>query len=293
MAVYHECYTPFIFMSATSVMRFWRSVGFRWVGARCWERGAAMAFFALFSIAPLFVLLLSLLDRLFGEGVARNEVYVTLVRGLGVETADAIRALLLQPNLFQGDWITIAGNMVLTAVGAAALFRHMQTCLQVLWGRTEERSHPVPRFFRGFIRSFATMGALVIAAVGGFFLLASALLLGPVIKEAIFGQSIPTLWAIFSNWFVFAGALGVFSVLYFTLAPEAPSFRRLWTSLAVLLAGLLAAKALIAPLTHSKSLFSLFGAGSAVVYLLLWCFLLSQLFLFGAVVGAVRTEQEG
>jgi uncharacterized BrkB/YihY/UPF0761 family membrane protein len=42
-----------------------------------------MAFFALFSIAPLFVLLLSLLDRLFGEGVARNEVYVTLVRGLG------------------------------------------------------------------------------------------------------------------------------------------------------------------------------------------------------------------
>lgn len=252
-----------------------------------------MAFFALFSIAPLFVLLLSLLDRLFGSGIARNEIYVTLVRGLGVETADAVRALLLQPNLFQGDWITIAGNMLLTAIGAAALFRHMQTCLQVIWAKSEERSHPIPRLFRGFLRSFATMGALVIASVGGFFLLASALLLGPFLKEVFFGNSIPTLWSLFTNWFVFAGALGVFTVLYLTLAPETPSMRRLWTSLVVLLTGLVVAKAIVAPLTHSKSLFSLFGAGSAVVYLLLWCFLLSQLFLFGAVVGAVRTEQEG
>lgn len=252
-----------------------------------------MAFFALFSIAPLFVLLLSLLDRIFGSGLARNEIYVTLVRGLGVETADAIRALLLQPNLFQGDWITIAGNMLLTAIGAAALFRHMQSCLQVLWGKSEERSRAIPKLFRGFLRSFATMGALVIASVGGFFLLASALLLGPWLKQILFGNSIPTLWVLFTNWFVFAGALGVFAVLYSTLAPETPSMRRLWTSLSVLLGGLVVAKALVAPLTQSKSLFSLFGAGSAVVYLLLWCFLLSQLFLFGAVVGAVRTDQEG
>ena len=189
--------------------------------------------------------------------------------------------------------MTIAGNMLLTAIGAAALFRHMQTCLQVIWAKSEERSHPIPRLFRGFLRSFATMGALVIASVGGFFLLASTLLLGPFLKEVFFGNSIPTLWSLFTNWFVFAGALGVFTVLYLTLAPETPSMRRLWTSLVVLLTGLVVAKAIVAPLTHSKSLFSLFGAGSAVVYLLLWCFLLSQLFLFGAVVGAVRTEQEG
>lgn len=252
-----------------------------------------MAFFALFSIAPLFVLVLSLLDRLFGSSIARNELYSTLVHGLGIETADALRALLLQPNLLQGGWMTIGGNMVLTAIGAAALFRHMQGCLQVIWAKQEERSHPIPHVFRGFIRSFAAMGALAIASVGGLLLLASAVLFGPLLKQALFGNLIPPLWSVFTNWFLFAGTLGVFAVLYSTLAPMVPSPRRLWSSLGVLLVGLFIAKAIVAPLTYTKSLFSLFGAGSAVVYLLLWCFLLSQLFLLGAVVGAVRTEHEG
>ena len=249
-----------------------------------------MAFFALFSLAPLFVLLISLLDRLFGAVVARGETYQSLVRILGPESAEALRALLLQPTLFEGTWFTVAGNMVLTALGAAALFRHMQKSLAILWSREEAEYRPVRTYVRGYVRSFLAMGSLVIVAVGGFFLLALAVLVGPVLKELVFGASLPALWSLFSTWFTTVGVLGIFAVLYSMLAPESPSARRLWTALGSLIGGLWLAKLLVSPITHSRSLFSLFGAGSAVVYLLLWCFVLSHLFLFGAVVAAIRTE---
>lgn len=275
------------------ITQFWRRVGFRWVGARCWERGAAMAFFAMFSLAPLFVLLLSLLDRLFGAVVARGEAYQSVVRVLGPESAEAVRALLLQPSLFEGSTGTILVNVVLTAFGATALFRHMQNSLAILWAREEAEYRPIRRLVRGFLRSFFAMGSLVVIAVGGFLFLAMAVLAGPILKQLVFGSALPGLWSLVSNWFFIVGALGIFAVLYSALAPESPSAKRLWTALSVLAVGLLGAKIVIHPIAQSKSLFSLFGAGSAVVYLLLWCFILSQLFLFGASVAAVHTEQEG
>ncbi len=269
---------------------FWRNVGFRWSGALCWERGAAMAFFALFSVAPLFILLLSFLDRLFGVGTVRGEVYTTLVRLFGSATADALRALLLQPNLFQGTWATVGVNVLLTAIGSAALFRHMQRCLEVLWQRSEPDGGRASVFFRSFFRSFFALGTLAVFVVGGLFALAGAVLVGPLFKQAVFGQDIPPLWPWVSATFALLGTVGVFGVLYATLAPERPSLRRLGSACAVSCVLLLFAKAVAASFAQSKTVFSLFGAGSAVVYLLLWCFLLAQIFLFAATVAAVRTE---
>ncbi len=250
-----------------------------------------MAFFALFSIAPLFVLLLSLLDRLFGMGVVRGEIYTTLVRALGGATAEAIRALLLQPNLFQGGAPTIFANALLTAIGSAALFRHMQRCLTIIWHRHEERSESSSYFLSSFLRSFFALGALTVFVVGGLFLLASAILFGPIVKRLVFGEGIPPFWPILFSVMALLGSTGIFAVLYGTLARERPSLRRLSIASGIVFVSLLFAKVLISSFSQTKALFSLFGTGSAVVYLLLWCFLLAQAFLFAAVVAGVRTER--
>lgn len=272
-------------------LSFWQTVLFRWRGALCWERGAAIAFFALFSIAPLFVLLLSLLDRLFGVGVVRGEIYTTLVRALGGGTADAIRALLLQPNLFKGDAWTILANALLTAIGSAALFRHMQRCLTIVWHRQEERGGLSSLFLGSFFRSFFALGTLTVFVVGGLFLLASAILFGPIVKRLVFGEGVPPFWPIVFSGLALLGSTGVFAVLYGTLSHERPSFRRLSIASAVVFVSLMFAKVIVGSFAQTKTLFSLFGAGSAVVYLLLWCFLLAQVFLFAAVVAGVRTER--
>ncbi|MBP7005884.1 YihY/virulence factor BrkB family protein [Patescibacteria group bacterium] len=270
---------------------FWRKVWFRWNGALCWERGAAMAFFALFSIAPLFVLLLSLLDRLFGVDVVRGEIYATLVRALGPQTAEAMRALLLQPSLFQGGRTVIVFNAVLTAIGSAALFRHMQRCLAILWQQTESEGRGPIAYVRGFIRSFFAVGALGVFVVGGLLVLAMAILTGPVLKQQLLGNTFPSFWSTLVTWLALVGATGIFIVLYLTLAPERPSLRRLSVAALCTFLSLIVMKLVVGFYAQGSSLFSLFGAGSAVVYLLLWCFLLAQVFLFAAVVAAVRTER--
>lgn len=252
-----------------------------------------MAFFALFSIAPLFVLLVSFLDKLFGEGIGRIETYQAVVQTLGPESAEAVRALILQPTIVEGSAWMMVGNVFLTGIGATALFRHMQKSLMILWVDAEAEVQPVVRgYLKGYIRSFFAMGAVAVVVVAGFFALALAFLIGPAIKQALFGGQLPALWSLFSTWFVSLGVLALFGVLYWALAPEAPSSRRVRVALGTLLAGLLVGRLVVGSLAHSKSIFSLFGAGSAVVYLLLWCFLLSQLFLAGAVVAAVATEEK-
>lgn len=270
---------------------FWQKVLYRWRGALCWERGAAMAFFALFSIAPLFVLLLSLLDRLFGMGVVRGEVYTTLVRALGTQTADAIRALLLQPSLFYGTWSSTVINGLLTAIGSAALFRQMQRCLAAVWTHQEGRTHGTSYYLGTFIRSFFALGVLTVFVIGGLFVLASAILVGPLLKRVIFGAEIPTFWPFVFAWIALLGSTGIFGVLYATLSPARPSRRRLSIACSIVFLSLIFAKGLIGSFAQSHSLFTLFGAGSAVVYLLLWCFLLAQIFLFAAVVAGVKTER--
>ncbi len=256
-----------------------------------------MAFFAMFSLAPLFMLLLSFLDRLFGDGVARSELYATLVRGLGEETASALQALVLQPGIFEGGMATILVNILLTAIGAAALFRHMQASLAIVWASVTEDTPPavstsVSRVVQGFLRSFFAMGMLTIVAVGGFFLLAMGLLIGPIISQSLVGLSSPALWPVLSTLTTLLASLLIFGTLYRTLAPATPNTRRLWIALATLTVGLFFGKTLVTSLAQTRSVFSLFGAGSTVIYLLLWCFFLSQLFLASAIVADVAIERE-
>ena len=271
---------------------FWLKVLYRWRGALCWERGAAMAFFALFSIAPLFVLVLSVLDQVFGIGVVRGEAYTTLVRALGTPTANAMRALLLQPTLFYGSWLSMILNALLTAIGSAALFRQMQRCLVVVWTHSEDRAHEHENAYLvgSFIKSFFALGALTVFVVGSLFVLAVGVLIGPMVKRLLLGDA-PTLWPIVFAWISLIGATGIFAVLYATLAPTTPSRRRIAIASVIVFFSLFVAKLIIGSFERTESLLTLFGAGSAVVYLLLWCFLLAQTFLFAAVVAAVKTER--
>lgn len=279
-------------MSSGSWMGFARAVGFRFAGARVWERGAAMAFFALLSLAPLFLLLLSFFDRLFGTPVMRQEIYLGLVRGLGPETASAIQALALQPGVLQGDLATMVINAVITAFAGTALFRHMQTSLGVIWTAPHKDRRPfLPRLVGQFLRSFFAMGALAVVGVGSFFLLAAALLTGPLVEGFLFPFGVPVFWGWVTGSVGLLGALVVFATLYLTLAPERPSARRVSITLLAVLVGLLMSRTVMGLYTQGNGVFSLFGAGSAVVHLLFWCFLLSQLFLAAAVVGAVATDR--
>ncbi len=250
-----------------------------------------MAFFSLLSLAPLFLLLLTFFDRLFGSTVIRGEIYQALLRGLGPETASAVQALVLQPGMLQGDLLSVTTNLLLTTFAGTALFRHMQTSLGVIWTAPHHDRRPfLPRFLRHVARSFFAMGSLAVVGVGGFLIVATAVLTGPLVQSFLFPEAVPAFWGLTTGLVGMLGALIVFATLYLTLAPERPSAHRLAVTLGVVMAGLLVSQTLMRLYADGNRVFSLFGAGSAVVYLLFWCFFLSQLFLFAAVVGAVTTD---
>ena len=86
-------------------------------------------------------------------------------------------------------------------------------------------------------------------------------------------------------------AAALFSLLYRLLPERRPSWRMIGIATVVAVAIVTVGKLAIQWFASTKSVFSLFGAGSAVVYLLIWCFYLAQAFLLGAAVAQAFEEK--
>ncbi len=101
--------------------------------------GAALAFYTLFSIAPLLLIVLSIIGLVFGEEAARGEIVGQLQNLMGEQGATAVQALLKNVNKpTEGMFATIVG-VVLLLIGATSVFGELQNALDRIW-RAPERA---------------------------------------------------------------------------------------------------------------------------------------------------------
>ena len=91
--------------------------------------GAALAYYTLFSIAPLLLIVISVAGLVFGEQAARGEVMAQLSDLLGTQGAMAVEDLLKRVNRpDEGGWAAAIGTVVLL-VGATSVFAELQNSL--------------------------------------------------------------------------------------------------------------------------------------------------------------------
>lgn len=263
-----------------------------WSRADGWQRGAALSFYALFSIAPLFLLLLSVLGILFERRIIQGELYFTIWNLLGEESASAFRALITQASVIHDGWRVGVVNVVLAAIGASAVMNQLQASMHTIWrSGMQIEEGVIRRNVRQYVRSFFTMGSIGILLVIGLLAIAFAILFGPSVKTLLIGDGFPSFWEWISSLFLVGFSAASFSILYRLLPERRPSWRMIGiaTCVSVLFVGV--GKLVIQWYASTKSVFSLFGAGSAVVYLLIWCFYLAQAFLWGAAVAQAVEER--
>ena len=95
--------------------------------------GAALAFYTLFSIAPLLLIVISVAGLVFGEDAARGEIFAQLNAFMGSEAAAAIESLLesvSQPD--EGALGTVVG-IGLVLIGATSVFGELQDAMDRIW----------------------------------------------------------------------------------------------------------------------------------------------------------------
>src|SRR5262245_47669699 len=193
--------------------------------------GAALAYYSVFSLAPLLVLAIGIGGLVFDHDVARDAILREIQRTIGEPAASALAAMIqnVQSN-GHSIWATVVGVTTLL-IGASGVFGELQDSLNTVW-----KVKPRPdRTFATIVRERFLSFAVVLGT--GFLLLVSlvvtALLtaLGDWMSKRMPGGEVP--WRIINAIVSFA-AITVLFALIFKLLPDVQlTWRPVWIGAAV------------------------------------------------------------
>jgi membrane protein len=243
--------------------------------------GAAIAFYTVFSIAPLLIITMAIAGFFFGADAAQGQIYAQARSLLGEDGASALQGLVQsasQPG--EGFAATILG-LLFMAFGATGVFAELQSAMDRIWRA------PVPENQSGLWillrRRILTFGMLLAVA----FLLLVSLTVSALIS------TIQTLWSPQSAglevvWQVMNFALSflIISGLFALIFKLLPRVRVAWGDVAIgsVFTALLfnVGKFLIGLYIGKTGVVSGFGAAGTVIAMVLWVYYSAQIFLLGA-----------
>lgn len=263
-----------------------------WLDDYAPSMGAALAFYTLFSIAPLLLIVISVAGLLFGEPAARGEILAQLTQLVGTDSAVAVDALLKgldRPEA--GIWGTLVGVVVVVA-GATTVFAELQDAMDRIW-----RAPPHPE--GGGVLRFIRVRLLSTSMVLGIgFLLMVSLVLSAAMAAA--GKW----WAPWLGELAFvADAINfglsylfittVFAMIYKWMPRVPVAWRDVWLGAAITALLFTVGKELIGQYIGRSGVASVFGAAASIVVLLLWVYYSAQVFLLGAEFTSVYAHRHG
>lgn len=251
-----------------------------WIDHRPGSKGAALAFYTLFSLTPILVLAIAVAGYFYGVEAAQGEI-VAQVQGLvGPNGAQAIQALLAAARDPSSGRVATFVASVLLLIGATSVFAELKGSLDELWGIDKPRRSA----FRVLLQTrLLSIGLVLILS----FLLLVSLVVSAALAilvryaDGVFGSS-GALLATTSSLISFGIIACLFAVIYKAL-PDAPlSWRDVWIG-AAFTAGLFSlGKYLIGLYLGNSGVASSFGAAGSMIALLLWVYYSAQIFFLGA-----------
>src|SRR5438045_2706487 len=253
-----------------------------WITDKAPQLGAALAYYTVFSLAPLILVLLAIVGLLFRNDPAGawnkiSEQMSYFLDKSAVEVVQNIAQKAAQPN--KGVLATVIG-VLLALFGASGVFGQLQDALNTVWGVKAKPGGGIWGFLRSRFLSFAMVG-------GVCFLLLVSLTLESVLKGfSHWVQSVMPggiILALVVYWiFDLAVVILLFAIIFKYLPDAEIHWRDVWIG-AVITAILFAiCKWALGLYLGSGSAASAYGAASSLIPLLVWLYFSAQILLFGA-----------
>lgn len=253
---------------------------------------AAIAYYTIFSLAPLLLIAISIAGVFFGEEAARGEL-VSQIQGLvGREGAEAIQTMIENVNRpGSGGSIASIIGVVTLLLGASAVFGQLQEALNIIWEVQPRPGQGIMSFLKTRFLSFAMV------VVIGFLLLVS-LVLSAVLAgiNAFFSDLLPgfgALWQVVNFLISFGVITVLFASIYKFLPDVKVPWSNLWVGSAVTAFLFTIGKLLIGLYLGNSSVGSTYGAAGSLVVLLVWVFYSAQILLIGAEFTQVYSKYRG
>jgi membrane protein len=264
-----------------AIAALFRDAALNWVKDHAQSMGAALAFYTIFSVAPLLLIVIAIAGFVFGEEAARGEIYGQLVELLGATGAAAVQELLESVSQrSQSVSAAVVGTIVLF-IGATSVFAELQDALDRIW-RAPQRSRQGGRWrlVRGRLLSFGMILGI------GFLLIVSLAFSAGLSALSKWWDPESRSWVTFTGLSELGLSLVlvtvVFAMIYKTMPRASIAWRDVWVGAAVTSALFVAGKALIGLYIGRSGISSVFGAAASLIVVMLWVYYSAQIFLFGA-----------
>jgi len=261
----------------------------QWMAHKSAKAGAALAYYSIFSIGPLIIVVISIATLVLDREGVQQEVTGAIKGLLGDKGAEAVNTMLTaagKPR--EGIFASVIGTvtLVFAAIGVVV---QLKEALNTVWNVKQKPGGGVWGFSRSYVFSLAGVLAL------GFLLLISMLLtagLSAVGKS--FGNVVPEGLLHVVEFVVSFAVISLLFAMLFKWLPDADvAWRDVWLGAIGTAALFEIGKFLIGFYIGKQGLESTYGASASIVVVLIWVYYSAQIVLFGAEFTHVRSLQHG
>jgi membrane protein len=250
-----------------------------WINDSAPSKGAALAYYATFSIAPMLFIAISVAGLFYGTDVVQGAVFAQLADLMGETGAKAIEEMLARlERPSSGIWATVVG-LLLLLVGASTVFAQLQAALDAIWQvPIPPKSSGLWNFIRARLLSFGMVLGIafliIVSLVFSTIIAALGKWWGPYFGEAL-GHALDLAVS-------FGLLVAAFALIYKYLPRAHIRWRDVWVGAAVTAALFTVGKWAIGLYLGKSDLASGFGAFASLVIVMVWVYYSAQIFLLGA-----------
>ncbi|HEY1267036.1 MAG TPA: YihY/virulence factor BrkB family protein [Candidatus Binatia bacterium] len=262
-----------------------------WLGEGPFQLAAALAYYTLFSLSPLLIILTAMVGLLAGEETAQNYIYNSISGLVGVQSARAVMEMMQKAHREGGGLSATIFGVALLLFGAGGVVGQLQSSLNTVWGVETKMHTGIWPIIRARFISYAMLLAI------GFLLLVSLMVTTAVSALSDYLRNllpaVGAVWPAVDIVISFGFVTILFALIYKFLPDVKIAWRDVWIGAALTALLFSIGKLLIGLYLAKSAVSSTYGAAGSLVTVLLWVYYSSLVFFFGAEVTRVYATQYG
>ena len=255
-----------------------KDAGVAWSEDNAQRLGAALAYYAIFSLAPILVISIAVASVFFGREAVTGQFAGQIEDTVGPEGAAAIQTMLANADQLGSKSVPTIVGIAILFVGAVGMFAELRSAMNTVWQVKTAETAGIWGFLRGYLVSLLMV--VLIAVLLFLSMVANAVLtklasefeqLKSSLANPLVSRSI--LWAITTL---------LFAMIYRLLPDRPVAWRDVWLGAAITSILFGVGSWLIGIYLVHAGVGSVYGAAGSLVVLLTWLYYSAQVFLFGA-----------
>jgi membrane protein len=266
-----------------------------WKEDRASRLSAALAYYTIFSLAPLLVIVIAITGLIWEADVVRTQLLNQIQGLVGVEGANFVADLISSTGSPAEDIVATIIGIITLLFGALGVFNELHNSLNIIWEVEEEKP-------KGFVQTVKKviidrlLSFTMILGIGFLLLVSLVISAGLSATQETIGNAIPLSEFLLQivNTVISIGVITVLFALMYKFLPDAEiAWQDVWVGAFFTSIFFSLGKTAIGLYLGNSAVASSFGAAGSLVLLLLWIYYSAQILFFGAEVTQVYANKYG